>query len=140
MKSWTAFMVTAVFVIVPFPAQGEGGKECGRLETRVTGAGERYAAYAEVEGPAAFEEIPCAVAWRNTELCAMELTEFDITARVTDYESGEELVMAEAFFAVPGKDGKGGKVVAFATRDGARKHVDKAGGTVVDYTGLTELF
>jgi hypothetical protein len=132
-----------VFCLLLFPAWSAAAEgqapPCERLNEKVSGEGRRCSVYAEVGGPAAFPSIACAVQWRNTELCAMELTDFDLTALVVDYETGEELEMSKALYVVVEDTDGSVAVAAFRKKESAEKYKDAAkGGRILDYGGLTE--
>jgi hypothetical protein len=132
-----------LFCLLLFPARSVAGEgqppPCERLDEKVSGEGRKYSVYAEVNGPAAFASIACAVQWRNTELCAMELTDFDVTARVVDHDTGEELEMSKALYVVAENPDGGVTVAAFRKKESAEKYADGIkGGRILDYGGLTE--
>jgi hypothetical protein len=115
-------------------APAESGP-CRKLTAPVTDEERKYAVTAEVYGTVAFASIDCAVYWRNKEFCATEMATFDVTAKVIDYLSGEEVKMADAYFVLdaPGKK----RVVSFASKSAAEEFVARTGGgAVVDYYRL----
>ena len=115
-------------------------RQCDKLERQVTGPAMKYSMMADVSGFAAFDDIGCSIEWRNKELCATELTSFDITARVFDFSTGRELEMAKAFYVVNKSAPAGSKVIAFGVKQDAEKYVAELGtGKVVDFTLLCEL-
>lgn len=102
------------------------GAECRPLSAPITGEERQYSAVADIYGFQAYPDIPCAVYWRNNELCATELSSFQFTAKVFDYLSGDEVLMTDAHYVVaaPGMD----LPVAFAERAAAQAFLDGSGG------------
>ena len=115
-------------------------RQCDKLDRQVTGPAMKYSMIVDANGFAAFDDIGCSIEWRNRELCATELASFDITARVFDFLTDSELEMAKAFYVVNETGPANTKIIAFATKQDAEKHVAAHGtGKVVDFTALTEL-
>ena len=113
---------------------------CEKFDQRVTGQALKYSMIADVNGFVAYDNIGCAIEWRNRELCAMELTAFDITAKVFDFLTGNELEMAKAYYVISASAPASSKVFAFGDKQGAEKYVAEQGSMkVIDYTALTEL-
>lgn len=108
--------------------------QCRPLTAPVSGEGQKYSVVARVGGVMAFADIACAVYWRGHELCATELSDFQFTAQVFDYYSGEEALMTGAFFVV----GSGAEKmpVAFATREGGERFVAASGGELLNFEEL----
>jgi hypothetical protein len=123
----------AVLAGAAVAADGEG---CRKLSAAVTGEERRYAVTADIYGVAAFADINCAVYWRNNKFCATEMVTFDLTARVVDHLTGEEVEMAKAHFVLEAPGEKA--AVAFVTREDAEMFAARAGGgSIVNYTQLT---
>lgn len=118
----------------------DGTRQCDKLDRQVTGPAMKYSMTADVNGFVAYDDIGCSIEWRNRELCAMELSAFDITARVFDYLTGHELEMAKAYYVVNESAPADSKIIAFAAKLDAEKYVAvHSAGKVVDFTTLTEL-
>lgn len=72
----------------------------------------------------AFDDIKCAVTWRNGE-CAMRQAAFDVNAYVYDYGTGEQVSVEKAFYvadagvATPMESG----IVAFKDAEAAEKFI-----------------
>lgn len=135
-----ALCLFCLLLFPPLSVAGEGPPPaCERLNEKVGGEGRKCSVYAEVDGPAAFASIACAVQWRNTEFCAMELTNFDLTALVVDHDTGEELKMSKALYVVAEDPDGGVTVAAFGKKESAEKYAhDTKGARILDYDGLTE--
>ena len=115
-------------------------RQCDKLERQVTGPAMKYSMMADVNGFVAYDDIGCSIEWRNRELCAMELSAFDITAKVFDFLTGHELEMAKAYYVISESAPAGSKVIAFGVKQDAEKYVaEHANVKVVDFTVLTEL-
>ena len=111
--------------------------ECRKLTKPVSGEGRKYSVQAQVDGTMAFADIPCALHWRNTELCATELTAFQFSAMVVDYLSGKEILMSDAFYVVASQGEK--HPVAFDDRLAAEEFIAKgAGGELLDHQQLLD--
>lgn len=111
---------------------------CIQLDTKANGDMTKYSLYGEANGPIFFSGISCAIKHRNKELCAMEMVSFDVTAKVYDYNTGEETEIGKAYFWFDEKN-TGAPIVAFSSKESAEKHsAATGGGVILDYTGLTD--
>jgi hypothetical protein len=118
----------------------EDTRQCGILDQQVTGPAMKYSMTADVNGFVAYDDIGCSIEWRNRELCAMELSSFDITAKVFDFLTGNELEMTKAYYVVNASEPASSKVIAFDGKQSAEKYAAEQGNMkVVDFTALTEL-
>jgi hypothetical protein len=134
-------LVLAVYLCIGTVAfSDEDTRHCGKLDQQVTGPAMKYSMTADVNGFVAYDDIGCSIEWRNRELCAMELSSFDITAKVFDFLTDNELEMAKAYYVVNASAPASSKVIAFSGKQGAEKYAAELDNMkVVDYTGLTEL-
>jgi hypothetical protein len=75
-----------------------------------------------------FDDIGCAVAWRNGE-CAMRQSLFDSTSVTRDYATGEDVAMETAYFIVGAgvKTPRGYDIVAFREKEQAERFAAKQG-------------
>jgi len=82
--------------------------------------------------PAAFDDIGCALLWREDQCISIQMT-FDGTARAYDYYSGEEVLMKDALFVRSASlhTPAGYGIAAFSTREGAEKFLKEKGGEKV---------
>ena len=111
---------------------------CVQLDTKASGEMEKYSVYGDANGPIFFSGISCAIKHRNKELCAMEMVSFDNSAKVYDFNTGEEIEIGKAYFWIDEKNNEI-PILAFGSEDSAVKYgVTSGGGLVLDYTGLTE--
>ena len=118
----------------------EDTRQCDLLDHQVSGPAMKYSMTADVNGFVAYDDIGCSIEWRNRELCAMELSAFDITAKVFDFLTGSELEMAKAYYVVNASAPASSKVIAFGEKQGAENYAAEQGNMkVVDFTALTEL-
>ncbi len=122
-------------------AHGEdSNSRCEKLDQQVAGPAMKYSMMADVNGFVAYDDIGCSIEWRNRELCAMELSAFDITAKVFDFLTGSELEMAKAYYVVNASAPDSSKVIAFGGKQGAEKYAAEQGNMkVIDFTALTEF-
>lgn len=92
----------------------------------------------DVAKPIAYNDIGCGILWRDNQCTAIQMT-FDNTAKVHDYDSGEEIYAKDAFY-VKGADidtPVGYGIIAFRNRESADRFVAGIGaGTVLSYDEL----
>ena len=111
---------------------------CIQLDEKASGDMAKYSLHGEAEGPIFFSGISCAIQHRNKELCAMEMISFDITAKVYDYNTIEEIDVSKAFFWLDGKNNEA-PIVAFGPKEGAEKFAtENEGGAILDFSSLTD--
>ena len=111
---------------------------CEQLDEKASGDSAKFSLYGEANGPVFFSGINCAIEYRNRELCAMELSTFDVTSKVFDYYTNEEIEIGKAYFCLDEKNIQK-PVVAFKDKESAEKYsAENEGSSVVDYTELTE--
>ncbi len=68
----------------------------------------------------------------------MEMVSFDTTLKVFDYNTGEEIDLAKAFFRIDSKRSRT-PVLAFSTKEGAEKFASETKDVdILDYTGLPD--
>jgi hypothetical protein len=144
MREWGKFLpvfILSLCLCIGSVAHGDdGARQCDILDEQVSGPAMKYSMIADVNGFVAYDDIGCSIEWRNRELCAMELSAFDITAKVFDFLTGHELEMAKAYYMVSASAPAGSKVIAFGDKQDAEKYVAEQGNMkVVDFTALTEL-
>ncbi len=117
---------------------GDSIPTCMQLNKKASGDMTKYSLHGEAEGPVFFSGISCAIQHRNKELCAMEMVNFDITAKVYDYNTVEEIDISKAFFWLNKKNNEA-PIVAFRSKEGAEKFgTENKGGFVLDFDGLTD--
>lgn len=130
-------MVVPMGLTLLLVAGGAGlaaAEECRKLTTPVSGEERKYSVRAQVDGTMAFANIPCAVYWRNHELCATELSSFQFTAMVVDYPSGQEVLMSNAYYVVAAPGEK--HPIAFADRQAAAAYIVQHGGELLEHQQL----
>jgi hypothetical protein len=111
---------------------------CEKLDDRVTGEMIKYSVNAYVNNPLYFGEIACAVKYRATEFCAIEMINFDSSARVFDYYTANELEMSRALFVIDEKN-PDSPILAFENKSAAEKYAaEHQGSAVLDYTALVK--
>lgn len=110
--------------------------DCRRLDEKASGDMAKYSLHAYVDGPVFFSGISCAIAYRNKELCAMEMIGFDTTAKVLDYYTGEEIEIGKAYFWLNENNNKT-PITAFVSQESAGKYkADTGNGIILDYSAL----
>lgn len=128
----------SLFVIVGFfliPA-GVGAEklQCPPLKEAVQGEEKKYSVCSRVDGPEYFADIRCALL-RRKDLCAMELSTFDLSGRVYDYYSGAEVVITEALYVVVD-----GRIHAFSGQGDADRFIGEQGaGESITFEQLTAM-
>lgn len=88
-----------------------------------------------------FDDIGCAITFRNGE-CASRQLNFDSNACTFDYNTGEQIPLEKAFFAVGAgvKTPRGDDIAAFKDRTAAEKLVAESGkGSIVKLRELVDL-
>lgn len=131
-QSILAAALVLAYGLVPLSVAAQ--PECGKLTKAVEGDERKYSVTAQVQGAAVFPDIPCAVYWRNNELCATELSDFQFTAKVFDYFSQEPVLMTEAHFVVEARNEP--HPVAFIRLEEAQEFIAANGGRRLDYQEL----
>ena len=130
-----AFLLATAGLAAPLTAAEN--RECRKLAAPVSGEARKYSVKADIYEFMAFPDIPCAVYWRNNELCATELSAFQFSAKVFDFVGGGEILMTEAYFVVaaPGEP----LPLAFADREEAAGFIARSGGgELLDYGQLLD--
>ena len=111
---------------------------CTRLDEKAGADMAKYSLDADVDGPLFFSAISCAITYRNKELCAMEMTNFDISAKVYDYYTAEQIDIGRAYFWLDEKT-EYTAILAFDAKESAEKYrIEKKAGVILNYTGLTD--
>jgi nitrous oxide reductase accessory protein NosL len=111
---------------------------CTQLDEKASDDMAKYSLHGEAEGPVFFSGISCAIQHRNKEFCAMEMVNFDTTAKVYDYNTLEEIDMSKAFFWLDGKNNES-PIVAFGSKEDAEKFgTENEGGEILDFSSLTD--
>lgn len=125
-----------VALLVLLPSAAGAAAECRPAGAAISGEAGRYAVHARVDGSLmVFADIPCAVYWRNNELCATELSDFQFTAKVGDFTSGDEILMTAAHYVVGAPETAA--PVAFADRSRAEAFIEqRGGGELLDFEQL----
>lgn len=108
---------------------------CSVCRGPIAGAERRYSAHV-LEGvePNAFDDLGCAVKW-YAEQCATRALAFDGAAVVHDFGSGAPTPAERAYYVrSPAlRTPRGHGLVAFASKDEARKLAEQHGTTVLTY-------
>ena len=135
-------MLPAVFFLFhsgfPVAAADDITPDCSRLHEKASNDMVKYSLDADVNGPQFFNDIRCALRYRNTELCAIEMISFDITGKVYDYYTAEKIEIGAAYFWLEEKN-KDASIVAFSSKESAEKYgAEKKDGVILDYSGLTD--
>lgn len=100
-------------------ALADGEQEiCPQLEKQVGGDRMKYSISANVDGPIYFADIGCGTIMRK-DLCAMEMVAFDISAKVFDFFTGEEIESVKAFYVLGEKKEPTPEIIAFKEKKGA---------------------
>ena len=135
--SWTALFCLSV--IATYAAAAEDGiPPCSRLREKASSGMVKYSLDADVTGPQFFSGIRCALRYRNTELCAIEMVSFDITGKVYDYYTAEKIEIGRAYFWFDEKD-RDAPILAFSSKESAEKYASEKGtGAILDYPALTD--
>lgn len=134
----TAFFFFLVITLFTVEAQ-QSPPPCAHLHEKASGDMAKYSLDADVNGLQFFSGIRCALRYRNTELCAIEMVSFDITGKVYDYYTGAKIDIGRAYFWFDEAD-PDGPVLAFRSRESADKYGEEKGrGMILDYAGLTDL-
>ena len=111
---------------------------CIQLDEKASGEMTKFSLHGEGAGPVFFSGISCAIRHRNKDLCAMEMVSFDITAKVYDFNTAEEIDVSKAYFCLDKKN-DAGKILAFSSKEAAEKFgAETEGSIILDYTGLTD--
>ena len=111
---------------------------CIQLDEKASGDMTKFSLHGEGAGPVFFSGISCAIRHRNKDLCAMEMVSFDITAKVYDFNTAEEIDVSKAYFCLDKKN-DAGKILAFSSKEAAEKFgAETEGSIILDYTGLTD--
>jgi len=141
----TVFVLLMVVVVlsgVAYTAEKTMPTTCKQCNKKIAEPDIKFAVY--IPGgiePSSFDDIGCAVVWYNTE-CAMRQSAFDNYAIVHDYVTGAPIPVEKAtYVSSPDvKTPKGYGIVAFATKDEARKFADKQeSARVLNYQDVTSL-
>ncbi len=129
-----ALLLTATFVYAG---------ECRNVSANdIPDAKKKYSLFNdEVSKPYAFDDIGCALLWRQKQCISIQMT-FDGTARVHDFISAKPIYAKDAFFlkskgvSTPGGYG----IIAFEKREEAEKHLKKLGteGKVLSFDELLQ--
>lgn len=131
---WTAGIVET--------AEKKAPTQCEVCGMKITAANKSFSVMVtEVLSPMAFDDIGCAIKWRDGE-CAMRQEAFDDNARAHDYETGASIAMAKAVYVRGAgvKTPMGHDVLAFASKDRAKRFAAKQGkGKVLSYGDLIML-
>ncbi|KPK00543.1 MAG: hypothetical protein AMJ60_00740 [Desulfobacterales bacterium SG8_35] len=140
----TKFIITlTVFYflsVIPFCAAAaeDSSPLCTRLHEKAINGMVKYSLDADVNGPQFFSGIRCALRYRNTELCAIEMVSFDITGKVYDYYTAERIEIGAAYFWLDEKN-TDTPILAFSSKESAEKYgAEKKEGIILDYSGLTD--
>lgn len=139
-KMLLTLLIVPLTMALYMPALADEAPACIQVDEKVRGDLEKYSVYGDANGPLYFSGISCAIRHRNKTLCAMEMVSFDSTAMVYDFQTGEEVAAAKAYYWIGEKNG-GEQVLAFGGKDSADKYLaGQKHGTVVDYQGLKGRF
>lgn len=138
----SALLVAALLATAPVasgadPEKGEF-RTCSR-EMKITDV--RFSSRADMGLTVVFDDIGCAVIWRNMQ-CAMDQTLFDDKATARDFDDLSTIRMSEAYYVLddnlmtPIKFG----IAAFRNIKAARKYmVDNGSGKLLGYRDLIKL-
>jgi len=134
--------LTAVFflAVIPFLAAAaeDSTPVCTRLPEKAGSDMLRYSLDTDVNGLQFFSGIRCALRYRNTELCAIEMVSFDITGKVYDYYTSEKIEVGEAYFWLD-EQNKDAPILAFSSKESAERYgAENETGLILDYAGLKE--
>lgn len=125
----------AIFAAVGFAADS-------KCSQRMTITDEKTSVSAYVFGNLSFDDIGCAVTWRDKQ-CATDQASFDGSAKAHDYLTGAEVLFVNAYFVrAPGiiNSPLGYGIVAFAERASAEKFAaDKGAGKPITFSELVAL-
>ena len=112
---------------------------CSRLAEKASSDMAKYSLDADVNGPQFFSGVRCALRYRNTQLCAIEMVSFDITGKVYDYYTAEKIEIGKAYFWLDEKN-LDSPILAFRSKESAEKFgAEKGTGITLDYSGLTDM-
>ena len=134
-------ILLAVFFLAVANLPGAAAEDdippCTRLQEKASGDKLVYSLDAEVDTPLYFGDIGCGVRYRK-KLCAMEMVNFDISARVYDYYTAARIEIGKAYFWLDEENGAA-LIMAFSSKESAEKYrAGKEGGVIVDYPALTD--
>ncbi len=133
-----AIVAAATFVV---GAEKELPASCKRCNMRIDAAQKRFSVtVAEGIEASVFDDIGCALLWRDGE-CAMRTSAFDSNARVYDFETGEAIVIEQAFFVHGGglKTPMGYDIAAFKKREDAERLAGKNKQAILTFSQLCSL-
>jgi hypothetical protein len=140
LKKYIITLLAVCFLSLPGPtgaAADETSPVCARLDAKAGADILKYSLDADVNGPIFFADIRCGVRYRK-ELCAMEMVNYDRTAKVYDYYSAEKIDIGKAYFWLD-ENRRDAPILAFRSKETAEKYgSEKEGGVILDYTGLTD--
>ena len=134
--------LTAVFILAALPFWAATAEDstpvCARLPEKASNDMLKYSLDADVNGVQFFSGIRCALSYRNTELCAIEMVSFDITGKVYDYYTAEKTDVDGAYFWLD-EQNKDAPILAFSSKESAEKYgAENETGLILDYAGLKE--
>ena len=133
MVFWAVLISTAGMGIC-----AEQAAECTQLTAKVENDLKRYSINADVDGFFAYDNILCGVELRAKKLCATELSVFDSSARVYDFDSAEELEVTKAHYCINPTSTSIKGSVCFKDKAAAEKFVAEHGGQLVNYDQLVD--
>lgn len=138
----------ALFLAVFAVAAGAAAAEkplpttCNKCNMKLDPANKKFSVtVSEGIEAAVYDDIGCALIWRDNE-CAMRMSAFDSNARVYDYNTGDPVVIEQAFFAHNAgvRTPMGYDIVAFKNKEDAAKLVKESGkGEVLTFNQLCSL-
>jgi len=136
------FILPCVFVLIAalqIPAFASELDLCNKMGVVIDKEVERFSFFQiDVAKPVMFNDIGCGIIWRSKQCTAIQMT-FDNTAKVYDFESGEDLYMKDAYYVkgsgITTPVGYG--IIAFKDREDAERFAaEKGTGTVLSYDDL----
>ena len=140
LKKFIITLLAVYFLSLPVPigaAADETSPVCTRLDAKAGPDILKYSLDADVNGPVFFADIRCGVRYRK-ELCAMEMVNYDRSAKVYDYHTAEKIAIGTAYFWLD-ENNREAPILAFRSKESAEKYgAEKGGGVILDYTGLTD--
>lgn len=142
--SFFLFQVIAVLFLLQTPYAAENAQilKCSRCSMTIENSMKKFSVITPGRVvPAAFDDISCALLFRNG-LCAMDTMEFDNTATVYDYYSGESVKMTAAVYVTGSlvKTPMASGIIAFKDKASAEKFLAEQGqGEILLFDALAVL-
>lgn len=142
LKSFFLFLWITGTTLGVSAAEKELPTFCKRCNMHLVAADKKFSVtIAEGIEASAFDDIGCALLWREGE-CAMRTSAFDSNARVYDYETGEPVVIEQAYFVHGAglKTPMGYDLAAFKKKEHAEKlKKEKGKGEVITFNEACSL-